>query len=121
VVKRYGFVELANMTQLGTEQFVLASDYDAVAARLALRESLPLAKRVVRLEAGFRQLEAERDAAVLMRKGFSKIIDEQARLLTYVYKHFPGNVLLSDGWMEDCKEILQPDGLSRLSKKSSEL
>jgi hypothetical protein len=45
-------------------------------------------------------------AATLLREGLSKIIKEQERLLTYVYKHFPGNILLSDGWMEDCKEIL---------------
>lgn len=48
-------------------------------------------------------------AAKLIRGGMSKIIKEQERLLTYVYKYFPARVLLSDGWMEDCKEILAID------------
>lgn len=51
-------------------------------------------------------------AAKLLREGLSKIIKEQERLLTYVYKYFPARILLSDGWMEDCKEILAIDSQS---------
>jgi hypothetical protein len=59
--------------------------------------------------AKYETLLAERDAARILVKGYAKIIDEQARLLTYVYKYFNGNILLSDGWMEDCREILGLD------------
>jgi hypothetical protein len=38
-VKRYTFVELAHIRQMGTEAFVDAADYDALAAKLQTAEA----------------------------------------------------------------------------------